>query len=98
MVSPNYTAGREKKTRRLTLTLGRLFLGQHASLDSLLHPDRSAVRSVLGDTTLAVMKLLLARGLEGLLLVFVNDAVIVRVCIPLSNKGLSFDVVTTTKA
>jgi hypothetical protein len=84
-------------TVTLAFTFGGLLLWQDALLESFFHPNSGAVRTVLSDTAVAVMQLLFVGSFESLLLFLVNHAIIVRMCIFLSDKSLSLGVVAIIK-
>jgi hypothetical protein len=48
----------------------------------------------LRNTTVTIVKLLLMSSAEGLLLFFVEDAIVISVSIPLSDDGLALDMIT----
>lgn len=62
-------------------------------LDTLLHPLQRPVRLEPCDAPLPVILLTLLGGLDVLLLLLVDDAVVRSVCILLGDVSLAFDVI-----
>jgi hypothetical protein len=62
--------------------------------NAFLHPDSRTVGSELINPSVTVVELLLMSSIEGLLLFFGEDAVVISVSISLGGQGFALDMIT----